>query len=221
MAYSLLDVLVYAQMGFAAFCVIFYLITPKEKRHNLWEIGWLFILGLVADVVGLIAYYLGLPSLNITFNLYGILSVPLLLHFYKRKMTWSALSVTLNVTIIVFLLFGFTNLFFIQTTSINSYTHTLGSVLVFIAAIIYTYHLVQRVPRNGMLSLPDFWINVSLLIMYLYLIVFFAMNNYLLNVLKSDMVLPLILLHCVQLVYKWIIWIAFWLNRTQPAQKTR
>lgn len=215
---SLAFIMFYAQLGFMALGVIFYFITPKQKRRGVFEIGVILFLGLLVDLLSLSSYYLKLPYQNLWPNIYGIISVVFLIEFYRKRFDWPFKNAVAYSVSSVFIVFGVVDLLWFQKVeSVNTLTNAIGSAILVMASTTYLISTKQLRRKNEHSTAPMFWINSAILLMYLELTIYFATFNYLYTVVKSDMFLPTIILHCVQLVFYWMLWIALWLNRNQKS----
>jgi hypothetical protein len=89
---------------------------------------------------------------------------------------------------IAFVCFSSFNIFFLQGTQINSYSRIFYAAIVIVYCLLYFYVLMKDLPSLYLHTLPMFWFNSALLIFHAGAFFLFSFQDYLVNVLKNDMV---------------------------------
>lgn len=201
--------------------VSFFFATPPNGRKELFEIGLILLLSLVADASGIIGGLIYRVNMNLAYNIHGLLIIPLFLIFYRKKVQWRKVKLFLNILMAAFVAFGLANLFFIQEPlNFNSYTKTFGSVSMILVSLIYFYVLIRELPTESITKLPMFWINTAVLIYFSGTFFVNLSTDYLINVVKDNLIKPWTIHNFLGIVFYLIFSVGLWLNRSAFLSKS-
>jgi len=165
--------------------VCFYKYNKRQTYIRL--IGFVFLIGFLANAVAMILKPLGLNRfINVPQNIYLVTNFCLLsaVYFLVLKKRASKLFVFVAVAFVILALL---NGFYLQKSTINSYTNVIQSLVIIIYAVIYFYRLMVELPTQHIHHLPMFWFNSAFLIFHAGAFFLFAFTSYLINVLKNDL----------------------------------
>jgi hypothetical protein len=162
---------------------------PREKSRLLKLIGALFALSFVCNMTAIVFSKLGYYKyMNLPGSIYDIVFVLVTFAIYndvfKRRFNK-----------ILFLIGGiFTggaiiNLLFFQQLSIASYSKFASSFIIISLLIFYFKKLIVELPTAYLHRLSMFWISSALLIYSSGALFLYAFTDYLVRVLKDDMIL--------------------------------
>lgn len=200
--------------------VVIFLITPTPGKKYLRELGIILILGLISDIIGVGGYFIFRINMNIATSLFIISSTPLYFLLYQRLVGKRNVSAIIYMYTAIFMIFAFGNFFLIQGPhGVNSYTNTIASGSLIIMALAYFYLLTRELPAQSITQLPMFWVNTAVLIFYSGSFFLVLTTDYLINVLNSNMIIPLMIFHSIQIFHYVLIWVGLWLNREQHLAK--
>lgn len=202
--------------------VVIFLITPQEGRKNMLELGLVVILAFLSDVASGVGALVFRVNMNLSQNLLDLCTLPLFLLLYKRKISWRNTSTIIYTVIILFLLFAVINLLFIQKpTGLASYTKTVIAICVIIASLIYFFVLIRDLPTESITRLPMFWVNTAALIYYSGTFFVYLATDYLINVVKSDLINAWTIHNFLGLIFYTLVSIGLLHNRALYSQKLR
>jgi hypothetical protein len=200
---------------------VIFLITPKEGRTNLLELGLAVILAFVSDIVSLVGIFVFHVNMNLSQNLLDLFTLPLFLLLYKRKISWKNTGIIVYVSIGAFLAFAILNLSFIQQPpSLASYNKTVIAISMIVASLVYFYVLIRDLPTQTITRLPMFWVNAAILIYYSGTFFVYLATDYLVNVVKSDLVSPWMIHNFLGLIFYSLITVGLLTNRSLYIVKT-
>lgn len=165
------------------------LITLIRIRSRPWHIrlvGCLFLLSLLADLSATILW--AYKMINYAGSLYNIIFLPILslLYYIAINKQHKKLLIGINV---VFFIFAIINLGWIQKSAHNSYSHIFLSIITLLYSIYYFYWLIKELPAVHLFRFPMFWINTAFLIHCSGNFFLYVFTEYLIYVLKNDMIL--------------------------------
>jgi hypothetical protein len=161
----------------AGFC--FYRFFERSKNVRL--IGLLFLAGFAANLIVFFTYS-NLPSTIYDFILIVIAGI-----VYNGE-TKGRYSRTIFWATVFFILFGFSNLLFVQKEFFTSYNKMLSSFIIISYAVMYFYRLMVDLPTIHVQRLPMFWFNSAFLIYHAGTVFLFAFTQYLVDVLKDNLI---------------------------------
>jgi hypothetical protein len=203
-------------VGFIAF-----ILNPKTGRKEFFLLGLILLISLATDLAGMIGWFIYKTSMNLMYNTFYLLVLPMFLLFYKTKIKSNQIGGVLDGTIILFLAFGLINLFFIQDPfGITSYTAAFVSISMIVISIVFFYRLIKELPTETITKLPMFWINTAVLIYYSGIFFQYLAADYLVNVLKDDLINSWTLKNFLGIFYYLMLAFALWLNRSNLLQNT-
>lgn len=162
---------------------------PKEKGRLLKLIGVLFALSFVCNMTAIIFSKLSYHKyLNLPGSIYDIAFVLITFGIYddvfNRKYRKSLILIGVTFTIGAII-----NLLFFQKLSIASYSKFASSFIIISLLIFYFKKLIDELPTAYLHRLPMFWISSALLIYSSGALFLYAFTDYLVHVLKDDLVL--------------------------------
>lgn len=174
--------LYYVQIALSAviFVTCFYKFQARSKAIRL--IGLLFLASFLASGIALKF------RPNETGSTYDLVSILILTLLYNHATSGKFNKLFFTLTTI-YLLFGISNLIFLQKDGIASYTKLFSSLLIIFYAIVYFYRLMVELPTVHLQRLPMFWFNSGFLLYYAGNVFVFAFMSYLVEVHNDDLIL--------------------------------
>jgi hypothetical protein len=124
---------------------------------------------------------------NFIANSYIPIDIFLWMGIYHSVMQSKKYTRALIIAGIPILLFWLINFLFIQKMQVNSYSLVLMAALMLVLSIHYFYSIIQSPPTDRLLSFPFFWINSGVLLYSATTLVLFLFTDYLINVLKDNL----------------------------------
>jgi hypothetical protein len=147
----------------------------KSKPKYLRILGFLVLLSALTDLIALLFH----QSISIAGNVYNILQFILLCLIFSNHFINIKTRNLLIVLFILFLVFAFINLFFIEGFSMrNTNLRTVSSISFIILSIYYFKYLLIEQPVDNILEFPMFWVNSAILIYFSGNIFLYAANNF-------------------------------------------
>lgn len=150
---------------------------------------------------------------NLFASVFQFIDTIIIFYFYALIFDGKRMSRILLVAGMLLLTFYCLNLVFIQKDDhINSYSITIHLAAMLTLGLYYVYTLLNETPNEKITRLPIFWINVGNIIKASGTLVLFILSDYLIYVLKNDMIAYTSLLYIVQFfVYVFFIY-AIWIE---------
>lgn len=142
---------------------------------------------------------------------FDICIIPLICLTYYYAMNKRGLRTFLFV-ILIYDVFAFINVLFIQKSSINSYTVVLQSIIVISVSLYYFYWLMKELPAAQLHRLPMFWTNSAYIIYYSANLFLFVFTSYLVNVLNNQLLVYWTLHNIVGITQASMMIIALWID---------
>lgn len=178
------------QACIASLGVIFFITTPEAKRRLLLPIGLLLIASASTDIAGFVLFFAFQKGSNWLQNIYNLTEVVLILMYFKNVTAKGGQKVNFfNLSIAFFLILSIVNLTSFQGFhTINSYTKAIGGLLIIVFSMSYFYYLIQNLPAQRLSELPSFWITTGVLVYASGAFVLFIFTDYLINVMKDNLV---------------------------------
>jgi hypothetical protein len=211
-----LTVLTSIQTVFILAGVVIFMTIPKPGRREFATLGALLITVLLTEVITGIGAHVVHTNMNLVINISELLTFIMIVLMYKKQIHWKNTNTIAYVIIAGYLLFGLVNLFFIQgLRQYNSYTWSVSNVCIIVTSLTYFYVLIQQLPTESITRLPMFWINAAMLIYYSGTFVVYLATDYLVNVLKNDLITTFYFHHFLGLIFYSILWYALWLIRQE------
>lgn len=150
---------------------------------------------------------------NILGSIFQFVDTLIIFYFYILILDGKRIVKVLYTSALVLLIFYCFNLAFIQKENhFNSYSIALHLTAMLLLGLYYIYSLLNETPNEKITRLPIFWINVGNIIKASGTLVLFILSDYLVYVLKNDMIAYTSLLYIVQFfVYAFFIY-AIWIE---------
>lgn len=189
-------------------------ITPKAGRTEFVLLFLALLFSFINEIMGFIGGKLLMLNMNISYTIGLILIYPSYILFYKQHIKSKKIGRLLLLTVVFFITFTLTNVFFIQGVgSNNSYTLSLRAVICICMSLIYFYVLIKELPAERITRLPMFWINTAVLIYFSGTFFQNLAADYMVF-LKSNLVTTWTIKNSMGIIYYGIICAALWLNRS-------
>jgi hypothetical protein len=150
-----------------------------------------------------------LPGIYYSFGtiLYGI--------FFYTLVEWKFLKTPLIFLNVVATSFGLANLFFIQGTSMNSYTYTLHTIIVLILSVAYFFKLLMELPAQQLQKFPMFWIVSGIFFSHAGKLAIYAVTHYLIHFVKDNLIIVWSFHNFLTIIGNLVIAYGAWLNHKQ------
>jgi hypothetical protein len=216
-----LTVTVLAQDASILVAFLLFLLNPKAGRRQFFLLGLLLLINLIGESVGTTGGVFYRKNVNLVYSVSFLFVLPIFLLFYKAKINSRQIGKVLNYVIILFLVFGLLNLFFIQKPfAINSYTKSVGTITMIVVSITYFYLLIKELPTESITKLPMFWINTAVLIYYSGTFFQHLAADYLVTVLKDNLINAWTLHNFLGIIHYLMLSFGLWLNRSNLLQSS-
>jgi hypothetical protein len=169
----------------------------------------------ICDTASLILYWLKINP-NYIGNTYTlvefiVLSIIYFIVFNDRKLSRIFIAVGTFYSVVFIL-----NLFFLQQEKISSYTETFSSFVFIALSIAFFYRLMKDLPALQIQQLPMFWINTAVLIYFAGNLFLFILTNYLVNILKDDLIAYWTFHNLLNITKNLLFAIGLWQNLRTP-----
>jgi hypothetical protein len=175
-----------------------------------YEIRLIQILMSVGFIIDLCCLILGTRGIN-TFplgNIFFLIQSILFLLIYGNSLKIKKL--TIPVTLCYSLVF-LANYFFIQgPLKLNSFSHTLSSLIFILFSLLYFRYLLVKLPVVFVDRMPMVWINLSVLIYYSGNLFLFILNNYFTNGSDGNQRFMWIIHNSLNISKNLLLFIAIW-----------
>lgn len=152
-------------------------------------------------------------KINVNYSATGffICIVPLICAIYYQAMNKRGRK-TFFIVSIVYVIFAFINVLFIQKSFINSYTLVIQSIIVITLCIYYFYWLLQELPAAQLHRLPMFWLNSAYMIFYSANLFLFVFTSYLVHVLNNQLLVYWTLHNVIGIIQASMMIVALWMD---------
>ncbi|RAW03119.1 hypothetical protein [Pseudochryseolinea flava] len=180
--------IVFVQSALSALIALVCFYRYRDRDLSIKLIGFTFLFGSVINLTPLMLVQFKVSGFNnlppIIFIIYYFTLVTLLYReqFQSKRMYWIIL-------IGVFILAVIINSIFFQKRDINSFSYIILSVTILIYTIAFFYKLMEELPTKHIHQLPMFWINSGLLFYHAGSFFLFAFTDYIVRVLKNDLMI--------------------------------
>jgi hypothetical protein len=194
-----------------------YLILDAKGRKEFAIFGALLIASALADISQYVFFFwLGL-SANVVATVYQLIEIILLCLWYRKQLAGSLNPLVFNIALTLLLAFGLVNMFGIQGwNNINSYTRIPHGIVMIVFSLVYFYTLLKGLPTRSVQRLPMFWINIGVLFYYSGTFFVMIFTDYLVNVLKNDLIYQWAFHNFLGIVHNILFAFALWLHRQNP-----
>jgi hypothetical protein len=170
-------------------CVILFTMIPSRGRLLYRELGALLIVSLITDVIAWTGVLVFHTNMNMAGSVFNILKLPIVVMLYRNQVSWRNRDVIAYSVIIPFIIFALINLLFFQgVRGMNSLTASLSSFCIIVMSMTYAFGHAQKVPTESRIKLPMYWINMGLLFYHITTIYLYVWADYLIKVLKSNLI---------------------------------
>jgi hypothetical protein len=168
---------------------IFLVVIPFKSQPLYFK--WLAV-GLIfsfsCDMTSEISSWYGI-SPNIAGTTYSIFRPLIYSFFFYSYIQWESLKKPLIVFNILFLIFAFVNILFVQKTQINNYTSVTGHLYILGLTIVYFYKLLKELPEEKIYTTGLFWVVCGLYFNTSGRLVLYSFTYYLLDVYHDNMII--------------------------------
>lgn len=114
----------------------------------------------------------------ILYNCFMIIEFTFYLSFFRTLFPGHFMKKIITLTIVLYLTFTVTNVFFIQGRQIyQSYTYDLGCTLMVIFSVCYFYFLFRFPESNSLTKNPSFWIVTGVMFFYTLTFALYGLGN--------------------------------------------
>jgi hypothetical protein len=203
-------------MGIILADLITFVTIPRQGKAHFPEVGLIVLVAFLSEVISEIGYTVFKQSMNISANIYQMLNLPLIVLLYRRQIHWKNKNAIAATIISLFAVYALSNFFFIQGVhTYNSFTSAFSAGCAIIISITYFYILIQELPTQSITKLPMFWINSAILIYRAGTFFVYLSADYLITVLKDNMIATLFVHHLLGFIYYSMICYAMLLIRRE------
>lgn len=195
--------------------LIIFALTPKSGRKQFLLLWLALLFGFLSEATAAVGYFVFKANMNFAYNIAAVLVYPTLILFYRTQFKSKQIRSVLTVLVITFVALALINLFFIQgLQQVNSYTFSFRCFAFVVIALAYFNSLIRDLPTEAITKLPMFWINTGVLIFFAGTMFQFLLSDYMINVLKGNIVNTWTIKNFIGIAYYLIIAIGLWHNRS-------
>ena len=195
--------------------LLIFIVTNRAGRKNFVWIGWMLGVSLLTEILAHIGYWIFRLNMNLLNSLFEFFLVPIYFAFYKSKISSPGTVAALRLMMYAFLIFHFISVVFIRGIhDIHDYSAAFRSVVLMTYALIYFYTLMKDLPTQLVTRLPMFWINASILVYYANMLIISLLAEYIISVLKGDIILTWMVHNFLGIVHYSMLAIGLWGNRS-------
>jgi hypothetical protein len=209
---DLVDYFFYTSLVLILIPIVLVLVPFKSQPLYFKWLGVGLIFSFSCDVASEVLFQLRLPS-NIGGTAYSIFRPLIYSFFFYSYIQWKSLKNPLIVFNILFLIFAFINIIFIQKTQINNYTHVTAHLYVLGLTIVYFYKLLKDLPDEKIYTTGLFWVVCGLYFNTSGRLVLQSFTFYLIDVYHDNMIifalLNLVLIIIGTLIITYGTWLQF------------
>lgn len=183
-------------------------------NHQSKEFIWLVIactFSILCDVAGTVMVLADMNP-NISGQIYWLFATIPLSAFFYHSIAWKGLLRLVICLNVIYFGFALTNLLYIQTISLNSYSNTFHSLIILFYCIVFYYKLLKELPTQQLQHLPHFWIISGFFFSYAGKMVIYAVTHFLIHFEKDDMIVVWTFHNFLSLIGNVIIAYGAWLN---------
>jgi hypothetical protein len=187
---------------------IFSFLKFNSRQHYIMLLGISLIASVACDAS---AFILTGKIRNHASSAYNILVFPLIsaIFYQVTGKTNKRIFVVISAAVTIV---GFINVFFIQKSSINSYTLIIQSIIIICYSLYYFYWLLRELPTSQLHLLPMFWINSAYILFFSGNLFLFVFTSYLVNVLNNDLLVYWSLHNVLGIIEGLMIIVALWMD---------
>lgn len=196
------------------FAAVVFFINDASFRKEFAFFGAALVASALSDVLQFIFYFgLGINP-NFIINIYCFFEVTFLCLLYRKQLDSIVKPIIVDCALASLLLFTLINVNFFQGwAGLNSVSRTPQGIAMIVFSLIYFYSLLKSLPTKNVQRLPMFWINIGILFYYAGIFFVLIFTDYMVNVLKNDLVSPWTFHNFLGIVHNIIFALGLWLNR--------
>jgi hypothetical protein len=209
--------LAFIQTGLSAVVALLSFIKFRSRDEIIRLIGFVFLTSALANIIAYLLHRSGTfrGYMNLAHPVYTIITLGLYSRIYFIQLGKKNAKVFLGVSI-AFVFFALFNIFYIQGTTLNSYSKVFYSAIILVYCLLYFYVLMKDLPSLYVHHLPMFWFNSALLIFHAGTFFFYSFQDYLVNVLKNDLLVYSSLQNMWSILMHIIFIIGLWVDLSLP-----
>lgn len=189
--------------------------NPEKARKEYILLGIALSTSFMTDALAAVRYWVFHLSSNSLVNIGSLLASALYLLFYRSQFKSKGIQSIVAAIILFDVGSVAVNMSFIQgVSSTTSYSYAIRSIAFLVVSLIYFNFLLRKNPlETRITTLPMFWINSSFLIYYAGVFFQWLMIDYILNVLKGDVINTYMIKNGLGIIHYLMIAYGLWLNR--------
>jgi hypothetical protein len=184
---DLINYVFYISLGLILIPIFLLVVTFKSQPPYFKWLAVGLIFSVSCDLATEVLLYFRLPS-NIGGTTYSIFRPLIYSFFFYSYIQWKSLKKPLIVFNILFLIFAFINILFVQKTQINNYTSVSGHLYILALTIIYFYKLLKELPDEKIYNTGLFWVVCGLYFNTSGRLVLYSFTYYLIDVYHDNMI---------------------------------
>lgn len=194
--------------------LVVFLITTRAGRKKFEWIGIILGASLLVEILGHIGYWVFRVNMNFLSMIFEFVIVALYYIFYSQKISSSKALLTMKLLLAGFVVFHLTSVIIKGPHNTHDITGALRSMILVIYSLMFFYNLMKDLPTQLVTRLPMFWINASVLLYYSTILIISILAEYIVNVLKGDIILTWMVHNFMGVVHYSMIAIGLWSNRS-------
>jgi hypothetical protein len=147
---------------------------------------------------------------TLLYDLFTVILFPFYFHFFSQVIHFPAIQKKIKLILFFFPVLSLVDIFFIQGPGVfNTYTYSLGALLIVIMGVIYFFQLFNTNQNTNLLREPAFWIITGLLFSFATSLSLLGVINYVSTLSKNTISLLFKLLSFVNTILYILYIIAF------------
>lgn len=147
---------------------------------------------------------------NIIGNFYTLFEVVTLLPIFALSATSQHSRRNILILVSLFFITWLVDSFYHGMLGINSFSRTIGSIILIGAAIFYFYTLLRDLPAQRLSEFPMFWFVTAILVYNAGGFILFVFMDYLINVLKSDLMFYWSFHNVLRVIFFFLLIMSVW-----------
>jgi hypothetical protein len=167
-----------------------YFLTRKYQDASIGYLAVMLFFSFLVDCFGLLSHFwlhIG-KTLNAVNNFYGFLELVTVVMLYQMQLS-SGKRKPFFLLAGILILAQLSEMFIFRgVTEFVGTSRSIFSITVTIFALLYFFRLIKSLPVIHVYYIPMFWINIGMLVYFTGNFFVFVMQNYLVDVMKSDFV---------------------------------
>lgn len=183
----------------------------KAKPLYIKWMGWMALFSVVCHILGFLFAFVIQNRANVRVGeIYALFEPLFIIIIYTQVVQSKKYSRIFFSVYAVYAVFHLLNFLYIQTFYSTSYGKALSSIIFMVLSVDFFYRMLKELPAEELSSYPMFWFNVAVLIFFSSVLILHIFTDYLVVVLKNDMLIYQSFRNVMRFVFNILVAIAVW-----------